>query len=67
MIMMALVAMGDEVGKKMCSRTFDLIMEYCEPNLRLAIPLALALMYPSDPDMAVRCLCCMVMYRLAIH
>ncbi|KAF2083439.1 26S proteasome non-ATPase-like protein regulatory subunit 2 [Saccharata proteae CBS 121410] len=48
-----LVAMGEEVGQDMVLRNFGHLMHYGEPNIRKAVPLAMALVSPSNPQMKV--------------
>ncbi|KAI8925728.1 armadillo-type protein [Entophlyctis helioformis] len=45
----ALIAMGEEVGMEMALRTFNHLMHYGEPVIRRAVPLALGLLYASNP------------------
>ncbi|KAB2575394.1 putative 26s proteasome regulatory subunit rpn-1 protein [Lasiodiplodia theobromae] len=49
----SLVAMGEEVGQDMVLRTFGHLMHYGETNIRKAVPLALGLISPSNPQMKV--------------
>lgn len=49
----ALVAMGEEVGQEMVLRQFGHLMHYGEPNIRKAVPLAMGLISPSNPQMKV--------------
>ncbi|KAF7561709.1 hypothetical protein G7046_g2431 [Stylonectria norvegica] len=49
----ALVAMGEEVGQEMVLRQFGHLMHYGEANIRKAVPLALGLLSPSNPQMKV--------------
>lgn len=44
-------AMGEDVGAEMATRTFGHLLQYGEPVIRRAVPLALALLYPSNPAM----------------
>jgi len=48
-----LITMGEEVGAEMALRTFDHLLHYCEPPIKRAIPLALAVLNISNPDFAV--------------
>lgn len=48
-----LVAMGEDVGQDMVLRHFGHLMHYGEPNIRRAVPLALGLISPSNPQMKV--------------
>ncbi|KAK3180447.1 proteasome regulatory particle base subunit [Lecanicillium sp. MT-2017a] len=49
----ALVAMGEEVGQEMVLRQFGHLMHYGEANIRKAVPLAMGLISPSNPQMKV--------------
>lgn len=49
----ALVAMGEEVGAEMTLRHMSHMMHYGEPTIRRAVPLALALLNPSNPQMTL--------------
>ncbi|TGJ81593.1 hypothetical protein E0Z10_g7173 [Xylaria hypoxylon] len=49
----ALVAMGEDVGQEMVLRHFGHLMHYGEPNIRRAVPLAMGLISPSNPQMKV--------------
>ncbi|PFH58233.1 hypothetical protein XA68_13996 [Ophiocordyceps unilateralis] len=49
----ALVAMGEDVGQEMVLRQFGHLMHYGEPNIRKAVPLAMGLISPSNPQMKV--------------
>ncbi|EKG13391.1 Proteasome/cyclosome regulatory subunit [Macrophomina phaseolina MS6] len=49
----SLVSMGEEVGQDMVLRTFGHLMHYGETNIRKAVPLALGLISPSNPQMKV--------------
>jgi 26S proteasome regulatory subunit N1 len=50
---LSLVAMGEDVGQDMILRTFGHLMHYGEPNIRKAVPLAMALISPSNPQMKI--------------
>jgi 26S proteasome regulatory subunit N1 len=50
---LSLVAMGEEIGQEMVLRTFGHLMHYGEANIRKAVPLALGLVSPSNPQMKV--------------
>lgn len=50
---LGLVAMGEDVGQEMVLRTFGHLMHYGEPNIRKAVPLAMGLISPSNPQMKV--------------
>lgn len=49
----ALVSMGEDVGQEMVLRQFGHLMHYGEPNIRRAVPLAMGLISPSNPQMKV--------------
>ncbi|CAG9936980.1 unnamed protein product [Clonostachys rosea f. rosea IK726] len=49
----AVVAMGEDVGQEMVLRHFGHLMHYGEPNIRKAVPLAMGLISPSNPQMKV--------------
>lgn len=48
-----LIAMGEDVGQEMVLRQFGHLMHYGEPNIRRAVPLAMGLVSPSNPQMKV--------------
>lgn len=50
---LSLVTMGEDVGQDMIIRTFGHLMHYGEANIRKAVPLAMALISPSNPQMKV--------------
>lgn len=50
---LALISMGEEVGQEMVLRQFGHLMHYGEPNIRKAVPLAMGLITPSNPQMKV--------------
>ncbi|EMC91819.1 hypothetical protein BAUCODRAFT_152186 [Baudoinia panamericana UAMH 10762] len=50
---LSLVAMGEDVGQEMVLRQFGHLMHYGEPNIRRAVPLAMGLISPSNPQMKV--------------
>jgi 26S proteasome regulatory subunit N1 len=50
---LSLVAMGEDVGQDMILRTLGHLMHYGEGNIRKAVPLALGLISPSNPQMKV--------------
>lgn len=50
---LSLVAMGEEVGQEMVLRQFGHLMHYGEPHIREAVPLAMGLISPSNPQMKV--------------
>ncbi len=49
----ALLAMGEDVGAEMSLRHLSHLMHHGEPTIRRAVPLALALLNPSNPVMSV--------------
>jgi len=49
----AQVAMGEELGKQMALRAFDHLLQYGEPPVRRAVPLALGLLYVGHPTVTV--------------
>ncbi|KAI3318316.1 armadillo-type protein [Xylariaceae sp. AK1471] len=49
----ALVSMGEDVGQEMVLRHFGHLMHYGEANIRRAVPLAMGLISPSNPQMKV--------------
>ncbi|CEH14946.1 26s proteasome regulatory complex non-atpase subcomplex rpn1 subunit [Ceraceosorus bombacis] len=49
----ALVAMGEDVGSEMVLRHMGHLMHYGEPVVRRAVPLALALLNPSNPEVSL--------------
>ena len=49
----ALVAMGEDIGQEMVLRQFGHLMHYGEANIRKAVPLALGLISPSNPQMKI--------------
>ncbi|GAB7361657.1 hypothetical protein MBLNU230_g1707t1 [Neophaeotheca triangularis] len=50
---LAVVAMGEDVGQEMVLRQFGHLMHYGEANIRKAVPLAMGLISPSNPQMKV--------------
>ena len=50
---LSLVAMGEDVGQDMILRTFGHLMHYGEANIRKAVPLAMGLISPSNPQMKI--------------
>ncbi|CAK4030457.1 26S proteasome non-ATPase regulatory subunit 2 [Lecanosticta acicola] len=50
---LSLVSMGEEVGQDMVLRQFGHLMHYGEANIRKAVPLAMGLISPSNPQMKV--------------
>lgn len=49
----ALVTMGEDVGAEMALRHMSHMMHYGEPVVRKSVPLALALLNPSNPQMSL--------------
>merc|ERR1711939_916220 len=50
---LGLVAMGEDVGQEMVLRQFGHLMHYGEANIRKAVPLAMGLLSPSNPQMKI--------------
>jgi 26S proteasome regulatory subunit N1 len=50
---LGLVTMGEDVGQEMILRQFGHLMHYGEPNIRKAVPLAMGLISPSNPQMKI--------------
>jgi 26S proteasome regulatory subunit N1 len=48
-----LITMGESVGSEMAIRSFDHLLHYCEPPIKRAVPLALAVLHISNPDFAI--------------
>lgn len=49
----ALVAMGEEIGAEMTLRQFNHLMQYGEPTIRRAVPLAIGLVSASNPQLPI--------------
>ena len=49
----SLIAMGEEIGAQMALRTFRHLLQYGEPVIRRAVPLALALLSASNPQLSI--------------
>ena len=49
----ALLAMGEDVGAEMSLRHLSHLMHYGEPIIRKSVPLAIALLNPSNPAMPI--------------
>ena len=49
----ALIAVGEDVGTEMTLRTFDHLLHYGSLPVKRAVPLALALLYVSNPEYSV--------------
>ena len=50
---LSLISMGEDVGQEMILRQFGHLMHYGEPNIRKAVPLAMGLISPSNPQMKI--------------
>lgn len=50
---LGLVAAGEQVSRTMALRTTDHLLQYGELPVRRAVPLAIAALFPSNPDYAV--------------
>lgn len=50
---LSLIAMGEDVGQDMVLRQFGHLMHYGEANIRKAVPLAMGLISPSNPQMKI--------------
>ncbi|KAM5439063.1 proteasome regulatory particle base subunit [Microsporum canis] len=50
---LSLIAMGEEIGQDMVLRQFGHLMHYGAANIRKAVPLAMGLISPSNPQMKV--------------
>eukprot|EP00127_Corallochytrium_limacisporum_P007277 Clim_evm18s246 gene=Clim_evmTU18s246 len=48
-----LIAMGEEIGLDMALRAFNHLLQYGEPSIRKAVPLAMALLCASNPKLNV--------------
>ncbi|CAB3406247.1 unnamed protein product [Caenorhabditis bovis] len=48
-----LIAMGEDIGSQMALRTFGHLIRYGEPVIRRAVPLALALLSVSNPQLNI--------------
>ena len=49
----AMITMGEEVGSNMAMRTMEHLLQYGEIPIRRIVPLAMSLLYVSDPDYSV--------------
>ncbi|KAJ3102654.1 proteasome regulatory particle base subunit [Phlyctochytrium planicorne] len=49
----ALIAMGEDIGSEMALRAFNHLMHYGEPVIRRAVPLALGILFASNPAVHV--------------
>ncbi|KAH8830118.1 armadillo-type protein [Flagelloscypha sp. PMI_526] len=52
-IAIALIAMGENIGAEMSLRQFNHLMTYGEPVIRKAVPLAIALVSTSNPQLPI--------------
>ena len=50
---LGLIAMGEDIGSEMLTRTLSHLMRYCEPVIRRAVPLALAMASVSNPQLPI--------------
>jgi len=50
---LGLIAMGEDIGSEMLTRTLSHLMRYCEPVIRRAVPLALAMCSVSNPQLPI--------------
>jgi len=50
---LGLIAMGEDIGSEMLTRTMSHLMRYCEPVIRRAVPLALAMCSVSNPQLPI--------------
>eukprot|EP01091_Cochliopodium_minus_P015174 TRINITY_DN5319_c0_g1_i1.p1 TRINITY_DN5319_c0_g1~~TRINITY_DN5319_c0_g1_i1.p1 ORF type:complete len:870 (-),score=290.39 TRINITY_DN5319_c0_g1_i1:73-2682(-) len=48
-----LISMGEEIGSKMVLRSYDHLLQYGEPMIRKACPLAIGLLSISTPDVSL--------------
>lgn len=46
-----LIAMGEDLGASMAARVLEHLLQYGDARVRQAVPLALALLHVSSPDM----------------
>lgn len=49
----AMIALGEELGSEMATRSFDHLLQYCDLVVRRAVPLALGLLCVSNPKLTV--------------
>lgn len=49
----AMIAFGEPLGQQMCLRSMDHLLQYGDPVIRRAVPLALALLSVSNPEIQV--------------
>jgi len=50
---LGLISMGEDIGGEMLYRTLGHLLRYCEPVIRRAVPLALALISISNPKLNI--------------
>jgi len=50
---LGLIAMGEDIGSEMLTRSLSHLMRYCEPVIRRAVPLALSLLSVSNPQLSI--------------
>merc|ERR1712193_112607 len=50
---LGMISMGEDIGSEMLIRTLSHLMRYSEPVIRRAVPLALALVSISNPQMTI--------------
>uniref|UniRef100_A0A7S3DF00 26S proteasome non-ATPase regulatory subunit 2 n=1 Tax=Palpitomonas bilix TaxID=652834 RepID=A0A7S3DF00_9EUKA len=50
---MALVGMGEDIGTDMLVRSANHLLQYCDPHVKRAVPLALGMLHISNPKMTV--------------
>merc|ERR1712071_738076 len=48
-----LITLGEDVGSEMALRAFDHLLHYCEPPIKRAVPLALAVLHVSNPEFTI--------------
>lgn len=48
-----MIAMGEELGSKMAQRSFNHILQYCDPVAKRAVPLAMSLLSISNPQISI--------------
>jgi len=49
----AMITMGEEIGREMAVRTFDHLLHYSELPIKRVVPLALALLHVSNPEYTI--------------
>ena len=50
---LAIIANGEDIGSEMAFRTFGHLLRYGETSIRKAVPLALAMLSPSNPQLPI--------------